>query len=320
VCKLALRPGRETKEIEMLRCHRRLVPVAILAILGLAGCTKAAGPGGAAPTAPTAASRPAAPAFQGFVDLPGVHLYYTDSGGSGTPVIFGHAHTGNSDIYQGNIPAFVKAGYRVIAYDRRGSGRSTPNPATGPQPSTTAEDLQALVDYLKLDRFHLVGEAHGGEVAVDYALLHPEKVISLSIVSGGLMLSDPELALMKARWTSAQFNALPDQFKEISFDYMATNPDGLKKWLDINAHSLQPGVPEQPISAEITFAKLATLKQPFLFLAGDQDLTTPPYVVRMLAAHVPGSEFVLVPDAAHSISWEQPEVFDQDVIQFLGKH
>jgi len=304
----------------MLRCHRWFVLVAILAILGLAGCSKVGGPGGAAPAATPSASRPAAPAFQGFVDLPGVHLYYTDSGGSGVPVIFGHAHTGNADIWQPNIAAFSKAGYRVIAYDRRGSGRSTPNPATGPQPSTTADDLQALVDYLKLDRYNLIGEAHGGDVAVDYTINHPEKVISLVIVSSGLGLTDPELNAMRARLKSPIFDQLPDQFKEVSYDYMATNPDGLKKWLDINAHSLQPGVPEQPMMGDITYAKLAALKQPILFVGGDQDLTTPPFVMRMASARVSGSQVIIVPDAAHSLSWEQPDLFAQYVLPFLGKH
>ncbi|TMB72963.1 MAG: alpha/beta hydrolase, partial [Deltaproteobacteria bacterium] len=102
------------------------------------------------------------PRFAGYADLPGVRLWYTDSGGSGVPVVLLHANTGNADSWQYNIPGFVEAGYRVVAFDRRGWGRSTTNPDTGPQPSTIAEDLHALVEYLKIDRFHLVGVAGGG--------------------------------------------------------------------------------------------------------------------------------------------------------------
>src|SRR6266702_7671794 len=102
------------------------------------------------------------PQFAGYADLPGVRLWYTDSGGSGVPLVLLHANTGNADSWQYNIPGFVAAGYRVVAFDRRVWGRSRANPDTGPQPSTIAEDLHALVEYLKIDRFHLVGVAGGG--------------------------------------------------------------------------------------------------------------------------------------------------------------
>lgn len=88
--------------------------------------------------------------FAGYADLPGVRLWYTDSGGSGVPLVLLHANTGNADSWQYNIPGFVEAGYRVITFDRRGWGRSTANPDSGPQPGTIADDLHALVEYLKL--------------------------------------------------------------------------------------------------------------------------------------------------------------------------
>ncbi|HEX2933504.1 MAG TPA: alpha/beta hydrolase, partial [Candidatus Binatia bacterium] len=123
--------------------------------------------------------------FAGYADLPGVRLWYTDSGGSGVPLVLLHANTGTADSWQYNIPGFVEAGYRVIAFDRRGWGRSTANPDTGPQPGTIADDLHALVEYLKIDRFHLVGVAGGGFAAYDYVLWHPERLRSLVIAASG---------------------------------------------------------------------------------------------------------------------------------------
>src|SRR5918994_7702130 len=108
--------------------------------------------------------------FAGHADLPGVRLWYTDSGGDGVPVVLLHANTGNADGFQYNIPALVHAGYRAIAFDRRGWGRSTANPDTGPQPDNIAEDLHALMEHLKLDRFHLVGVAGGGVFGYAYVL------------------------------------------------------------------------------------------------------------------------------------------------------
>src|SRR5438552_5564845 len=102
-------------------------------------------------TCPVRASGQAQP-FEGYADLPGVQLWYTDSGGSGVPVVLLHANTGNADSWQFNTSGFVQAGYRVIAFDRRGWGRSVANPETGPQPGTIADDLHALAEYLQLAR------------------------------------------------------------------------------------------------------------------------------------------------------------------------
>ena len=54
--------------------------------------------------------------FAGYADLPGVRLWYTDSGGSGVRVVLLHANTGNADRWQYTIPGFVEAGDRVITF------------------------------------------------------------------------------------------------------------------------------------------------------------------------------------------------------------
>ena len=59
---------------------------------------------------------------------------------------------------------------------------------------------------------------------------------------------------------------------------------------------------------KITFEKLATIHVPTLLMPGDQDLQTPPWVMRRQLAHIPGAQFIVLPEAAHSINWEQPEV------------
>src|SRR5206468_12959101 len=134
------------------------------------------------------AAQTSIPRFAGYADLAGVRLWYTDSGGSGVPLVLLHANTGNADSWQDNIPGFVEAGYRIVAFDRRGWGRSTTNPDTGPQPGTIAEDLHALVEYLKIDRFHLVGVAGGGVAAYGYRLWPPGRVCSMVVAgSGGTM-------------------------------------------------------------------------------------------------------------------------------------
>ena len=255
--------------------------------------------------------------FAGHADLPGVRLWYTDSGGNGVPVVLLHANTGNADSWQYNIPGFVEAGYRVIAFDRRGWGRSTANPGTGPQPGTIAEDLHSLVEHLKIDGFHLVAVAGGGFAAYDYVLWHPERLRSLVIAASGGAITDEAMRQLREKTTLPGFSSWPAEFREVSMGYMATNPEGLKRWLDIHHNSRQPGAPIQPQRRTITYEKLETIRVPTLLMPGDQDLQTPPWVMRRQLAHIPGAKFIILPEASHSINWEQPEAFNHNVLEFI---
>jgi pimeloyl-ACP methyl ester carboxylesterase len=267
-----------------------------------------------------AAVQTSSPWFAGYADLPGVRLWYTDSGGTGVPLILLHANTGNADSWQPNIPGFVEAGYRVITFDRRGWGRSRANPATGPQPGTIAEDLHALVEHLGLERFHLVGVAGGGFAAYDYVLWHPERLRSLVVAASGGAIVDEELRQLRQKTGLPGFASWPPEFREVSMGYMATDPEGLQRWLEIHHHSQQKGAPAQPQRTMITFEKLKTIRVPTLLMPGDQDLQAPPWVMRRQLAHIPGAEFIVLPEASHSINWEQPEAFNRNVLEFIRKH
>jgi pimeloyl-ACP methyl ester carboxylesterase len=267
-----------------------------------------------------AAAQTSLPWFAGYADLPGVRLWYTDTGGTGVPVILLHANTGNADSWQPNIPGFVEAGYRVITFDRRGWGRSRANPATGPQPGTIAEDLHALVEHLGLERLHLVGVAGGGFAAYDYVLWHPERLRSLVVAASGGAIVDEELRQLRQKTGLPGFASWPPEFREVSMGYMATKPEGLQRWLEIHHHSQQKGAPAQPQRTTITFEKLKTIRVPTLLMPGDQDLQAPPWVMRRQLAHIPGAEFILLPEASHSINWEQPEAFNRNVLEFIRKH
>jgi len=259
-------------------------------------------------------------AFAGYADLPGVRLYFTDSGGNGVALVLLHANTGNADGWQYNVPGFVEAGYRVVTFDRRGWGRSKANPETGPQPGTIAEDLHALVEHLRIDRFHLVGVAGGGVAAYDYVLWHPERLRSLVVAASGGAIVDEELRALRQKTMLPNFSNWPPEFREVSMGYMATHPEGLKRWLEIHHKSQQPGAPAQPQRTTITFEKLKTIRVPTLLMPGDQDLQAPPWVMRRQLACIPGAEFIVLPEASHSINWEQPEAFNRAVLGFIGKH
>src|SRR5262245_14846870 len=117
-----------------------------------------------------------------YVDLPGVQLWYNDTGGSGASVIFMHAASGTCDSWVYQVPAFTAAGYRCVAYDRWGWGRSRPDP-TGRSPGSVSDDLHGLTEHLGLHRVHLVATAAGGIGALDYTVEYPERVRSLVVAN-----------------------------------------------------------------------------------------------------------------------------------------
>jgi len=263
-----------------------------------------------------------APAAEGqFASLGSRQLWYRDSGGAGVPIVLLHARTGSTLAWERQVPAFVARGYRVITYDRLGSGRS--RLAADAAPGTAADDLQALTTQLGLTRFHLVGTAAGGIVALDYAVSFPQRVRGLVVANsiGGVQDED-YLALGRRLRPSPQFDQLPPEFREVGPSYRAGDPAGTARWIEIE-HASRPQVPgtaPQSGRNRMTFALLESLRVPTLLVTGGADLYAPPPVMRMFAARIRGAETVVFPEAGHSSYWEDAEGFNRAVLAFLAKH
>ena len=255
-----------------------------------------------------------------YAELPGVKLWFSDTAGSGVPLVLLHANTGNSEIWENQFSAFARAGYRVIAFDRRGWGKSLADPASGPQPGTIAGDLDALADHLKLDKLHLLGVAGGGFAALDYAAWRPQRLRSLVIGASTGQIADREIADFAARLEIPGIRQLPPVYLEVGPSYRGADLEGTKRWREIEEHSRQAGAPNQPLRTPNTFAKIATITAPTLVIAGDADLLAPPALMRVWAAHIKDHEWAVVPDAGHAMAWERPEVFNELVLGFVGKH
>ena len=217
-----------------------------------------------------------------------------------TPVVFLHASSGNSRMWVHQEPFFTAAGYRFVAYDRKGKGAA-------------ADELELVAQQLKLQRFHLVGTAAGGIVATDYALSFPQRLLSLVIANSIVGVQDEEyVALMKRLRPSPQFDALPVEVRELGPSYRAANPEGEKRWKALAGH-----LPTPKTRSRITFAALETIATPTLLLTGDGDLYSPPAVMRMIASHVKRCSTLVVPECGHSAFWEQPEAFNRAVLDFV---
>jgi pimeloyl-ACP methyl ester carboxylesterase len=277
---------------------------------------------------------PATSIREASASLPGVRLFYRDTGGSGVTVVLMHPATGTSQIFENQLTAFARAGYRAIAFDRRGWGR-TQIDAAGVQPGTAADDLLALMNQLGIQRFHLVGSAAGGFVAWDFALSYPDKLRSVVVANSIGGVQDDAFVKLGAELRPPEFLAMPAHLRELSPNYRAADPEGARRWLDIERGARSGGagreaggggpargnvVAAQPLKNRLTFSALEGITRPVLLLTGGADMYAPPPVTRMFLSHVKQAELVVIPDAGHAASWEQPEAFNRAVLAFLSKH
>ena len=256
-----------------------------------------------------------APARETLAELPGVKLWFKDGGGSGVPVVFLHSNTGSSRNWDYQIPVFTAAGYRFIAYDRRGWGRSVTE--LGAQPGTAADDLHALMQFLNIDRFHLVSTAGGGFVALDYALSFPQQLRSLVIANSIGGVQDAEHLETGRRLRPPQFDALPPELRELGPSYRAANPEGTRRWVELERTSRQTGATAQGFRNRLTFALLESIKTRTLFITGGADLYAPPPLVPLFTARVKNSQSLVIPEAGHTSYWEKPEIFNRAVLDFI---
>src|SRR5918993_2431347 len=176
-----------------------------------------------------------APATEGIAELPGARLGYWDTGGDGKPVVFLHPASGSALIWLYQQPVFAHAGYRVIAYSRRNYYNS--ELAREDNPGIASEDLHNLIEFLGLEKFHAVSSAAGGSVGADYALSHPERLLTLTVSSNNLAATSGYIAEAAARIKLPEWDSLPRWFRELGPSYRATNPGGVAKWIELNHKS-----------------------------------------------------------------------------------
>lgn len=300
-------------------------------VLGLAGAVGAAGlvvstatsaaatTGAVTPGLGAAAPAPGVPApvkvTEGRLDVGGGSIWYWDTETAGPPVVLLHSGIGSGEAWPYQQAAFVRAGFRVISYSRRGSINS--DPATASDPGTRTGDLHQLVNHLRLDRLHLLGVALGGIVAFDYACQYPERLASLTVACSTGGVQDPEYVALSNSLRPAGFEAMPPEFRELGPTYRAANPAGVAAWLELTRRARTGAMQPAPASG-LTWAKLQTITTPTLLLTGDADLYTPPPILRMFQQRIPRSRAVVVEDCGHNPHWERPDFFNSTVTRFFA--
>jgi pimeloyl-ACP methyl ester carboxylesterase len=260
-----------------------------------------------------------APAREGYADVANQRIWFKDTGGTGVPVILLHSATGSVRNWDRQFAAFSAAGYRVIAYDRKGWGRtiSPPNDSSG----NVSDDLESLIRYLGIDKFHLVGTAAGGFLAFDYALEFPQRLRSLVVANSIGGMQDEDYVELGRALRPPQFDALPAHIRELGPAYRASDPEGTKAWIELERMSRQKDAPApQYRNRRMTFALLEKIKTPTFLITGDADMYAPPPLLRRFTERIRGAQSLIIPEVGHSSYWEKPDVFNRAVLDFISKH
>lgn len=303
-----------------------------------AGSASSVGTNGyvAAPPLPRSFTAPAALDVngEGQVALPmagGARLYYWDTGGAGPVIMLLHAGTGSAHVWGYQQRAFVAAGYRVIAFSRRGYRGSDAGPVDDkgnslPGSGRSLDDIEALAVHLGLERFHLLGHAAGGGIANGYVKAYPERILSCISVAALQSIEEADwsgpmnsIRVPGGDTVVGSFNSNPAEIREVGPSYRWANPAGLAAWQELE-HGNRPVVVNQAAGITVTWADIASRTFPTLLIGGDADLYVPPSMYRYLQSRVPRSELYIVPEAGHSPYWEQPEIFNRIVLDFLQRH
>ena len=255
----------------------------------------------------------------GEIDVGGASLPYWDTGGTGTPLILLHPFAGSIESWPVQKTAFAGAGFRVIAYSRRGVG-ATSKITT---PINHAEDLERVLDALSIQRAHLVTVAGGATVAADFLISHSDRVASAVFACSLISFQDPRL--LAARKAAAPIPS-PDgkrptpAERELSKLYRDTNPEGTQRWIDIQQRAQSAGLAPTAQTNEVTLEAIAATRVPILLIAGEYDTLLTPEMLEVVAARLPNAEPHVVRNAGHQAHWEQPDAFNALVLDFLRRH
>ncbi len=263
-----------------------------------------------------------------------INIYYKDWG-SGRPVVFSHGWPLNADAWDGQMHFLVRNGYRAIALDRRGHGRSSQT-SSGNNMNGYADDLAAVIEALDLKNATLVGHSTGGGEVARYIGRHGTKRVASAVLVSAippLMLKTPDnpdgLPIEVFDGLRAALAGNRSQFyKDLAVSFYGANRKGAKVsqgtldqfWLwsmqcgQINAYECIKAFSETDLSED-----LGKFDIPTLVMHGEDDQIVP---VRNHAEKsaklIEGAKVLVYPGAPHGMTATHQERINSDLLEFIG--
>lgn len=230
-----------------------------------------------------------------------------------------------------NFTARLEREFTVVNYDLRhqgGSGR-----VSGPLAfADHARDLEALLDQLGLASAHVVGTCISAIVARDFALAHPERVRSLTLVGPTLSPFGGShrramLRTLRASLAHGGAEALFDHYYPLLYTERTVQSNRVTGYLAIKLSFLENNPVEQleqhlesSLGADDDPALLRGLRPPTLLLTGEDDCLTSAQSMRLLCGIIPDARCAVIPMAGHNPYFDATSEFEQRVAEFVRAH
>ena len=228
--------------------------------------------------------------------------------GADPAVIFLHHGLGSTRAWRGQVPAFSKAGYRAIVYDRWGYGKSEARPHLAvPSFEDDLADLHRLLEIFEVQDTTLIGHSDGGSIALYYAARYPERVQAMVTVAAHIYLEpkmEPGIQTIRQAFESG-VSFRKGLHRAHGEKYESTFYNWFNGW-------------HTPAALEWDMRPLLSMiKCPTLVIQGEGDEHASPQHAIDIAKHIPGAELWLVPGAKHMLPQEMTAAFNQKVLSFL---
>jgi non-heme chloroperoxidase len=263
-----------------------------------------------------------------------LNLYYEDHG-SGQPIVLIHGFPLSSAAWEKQVPALLAAGYRTIAYDRRGFGNSA-QPAMGYDYDTFAADLGVIMNELDLRDAILVGHSMGtGEITRYLATYGSGRVSQAVLISPIppflLKTSDNPDAVDQSIFDGFMQAIMQDRFAYQTsflndfFNYDQTKGNRVSEeayranWNLATKASALGTLASIPAWLTDFRPDLPNIDVPVLIIHGDADRVLPyPVTAKRLQAALPGSQLVTLPGAPHAIPWTHADEVNRAMLEFVS--